>query len=442
MKRSKKKAKTSKRYSEKTRYRVVKNTNDSSNEAMKQWNSILFFLFLFFLPTQLGRHFFFPFSYLNGVRVDYLAPTVYLTDMIALLLIVMNFKTVTGFFRNKTVLVLLGLLLMNVLFSISPVVSAYRFLKIVEFLGVFAVARDLYEKANPKHILLAAAAGGLVQLFIAVSQLALGRSLQGPFYYLGERLMSLSTPGIAKAVIQGKEFLRPYGTFSHPNSLAGYFLLWFFTGLTLKKFDASPILKYLLLFVSASLILLSYSKTAILTFIILNSIFYIVNYKFKCRICRLSRILIPLAISPIFLQAVTDPLTIVKRLELVGDSLSILAGHALTGVGLGSYVIAQSGYASRYAFFFNQPVHNIFLLFISETGFLTGGLITVLLIKPARYFITHYPYIVLAIVLTGMLDHYWLTLQQNFLLAALVMGVCSNPLLPGSSGRKAARLIR
>jgi len=37
---------------------------------------------IFFLPTQLGTFFFIPESYISGIRIDYLAPTVYFTDLI------------------------------------------------------------------------------------------------------------------------------------------------------------------------------------------------------------------------------------------------------------------------------------------------------------------------------------------------------------------------
>ena len=43
--------------------------------------------FAFLLPSQLGKHYFFSFSYLSGIRVDYLAPTLYMTDIIAIILI-------------------------------------------------------------------------------------------------------------------------------------------------------------------------------------------------------------------------------------------------------------------------------------------------------------------------------------------------------------------
>ena len=62
---------------------------------------ILYLIFVFLLPTQLGKHFFPPYSYLNGVRVDYLSPTIYLTDILVFLLLVSNFKRVMSFFKNK-----------------------------------------------------------------------------------------------------------------------------------------------------------------------------------------------------------------------------------------------------------------------------------------------------------------------------------------------------
>ncbi|MCX6730896.1 MAG: hypothetical protein NTZ55_03540 [Candidatus Roizmanbacteria bacterium] len=46
------------------------------------------FFFSFFIVSQLGKHFFFPFSYLSGIRIDYLAPTIYFTDILSIPLII------------------------------------------------------------------------------------------------------------------------------------------------------------------------------------------------------------------------------------------------------------------------------------------------------------------------------------------------------------------
>src|SRR3989338_7356441 len=73
------------------------------------FSSFLLFLFILLLPTQLGKHFFFDFSYLSGVRVDYLAPTIYLTDILALLLLIINFKSFWHFLKEKKILTLFAL---------------------------------------------------------------------------------------------------------------------------------------------------------------------------------------------------------------------------------------------------------------------------------------------------------------------------------------------
>jgi len=200
-------------------------------------NSALFFIFIFFLPTQLGKHFFPPFSYLNGIRIDYLSPTVYLTDIVVFLLFIFNFKLIIEFFKNKKVLFALGILMVNIFFATNQLLAVYRFIKIIEFLIVFYLGSQLLKIIREKVLLFILFFAGALQLGLAVFQMNFKHSLQGIFYLFGERLMNLSTPGIAKASINGVEFLRPYGTFSHPNSLSGFFLLLYFFVLTYKKFN-------------------------------------------------------------------------------------------------------------------------------------------------------------------------------------------------------------
>lgn len=388
-------------------------------------NKILFFLLLLFIPTQFGKHFFLDFSYLSGVRVDYLAPTVYITDIIVFLLAVVNIRIITKFFKNKKVFIYLFLLLINILFSRLPIISLYWFIKIVELLVIFIIAKKILPTLKEKFILVSIFLSGLFELILSLIQLINKHSVQGVFYYFGERLLSLSTPGVAKASIRGIEFLRPYGTFSHPNSMAGFFLLLYFFVLTHKKFNRYLALKYLFLFISSIIIFISFSKIAIITYVLLNTYYLILNTKFDCRICKISRVIMFFVISLIFLSATTDPLTINKRIELAQNSTTIILHSPIFGVGLGNYLVEQAKFASKYYLFFNQPVHNIFLLFVAETGLIIGGFILYRLISLLKK--THLKkeqwLVILVIIITGFFDHYWLTLQQNFLLMGLIMGV-------------------
>ncbi|MEK7109859.1 MAG: hypothetical protein AAB876_01410 [Patescibacteria group bacterium] len=395
-------------------------------------NKILFFLFLLLLPTQLGKHFFLDFSYLSGVRVDYLAPTVYLTDIIVFLLTVVNLKIIFKFFKNKKVLMSLLLLVINIWLSRLPMISFYWFIKIIEFLIIFSLAKKILVTLKEKYILVALLISGSFELFLSLIQLINKHSVQGIFYYFGERLLSLSTPGVAKASIQGIEFLRPYGTFSHPNSLAGFFLLLYFFVLIYKKFNHYFSLKYLFLFISSILVFISFSKIAIVCYLVLNAYYLILNTKFNCKICKITRVITLFIISLIFLSATTDPLTVEKRIELMKNSVTIIMHYPIQGVGLGSYLIEQAKFSSRFYLFFNQPVHNIFLLFISEIGLIIGGFLLYRLIDRLiqRRLTKGQWLLIFVIIFTGFFDHYWLTLQQNFLLMGLVMGVILSRTLP------------
>jgi hypothetical protein len=396
-------------------------------------NKILLFLFILLLSTQLGKHFFIPSSYLSGVRVDYLSPTVYLTDLIVFLLAIFNLKIVAKFFSNKEILVGLSLLLINALFSRLPVISLYWLIKIVEFLTIFSLIKPLLKNLKEKFLLLALLISGFFELLLTTIQLINKHSVQGLFYYFGERLLSLSTPGVAKASLQGVEFLRPYGTFSHPNSLAGFFLVLYFFVLTNKKFNRYLFLKYLFLLVSTLLVFISFSKIALIVYLILNVIYYlstIKSVKSVCKPCLIARIFVIAVISFIFLQVTSDPQTIDKRIELIKNSLTIIGRYPIQGVGLGSYLIEQAKFSSKYYLFFNQPVHNIILLYFSELGLVIGGLILLLSSKKIIKLMKVNPYVFSGLFLTGLFDHYWLTLQQNFLLMGLVMAVILSQALP------------
>lgn len=406
--------------------KVMKKTNQSPN---KRFSEILIFLFILLLPTQFGKHFFLNFSYLSGVRVDYLAPTIYVVDMLIFLLALFNLKIIFEFFTNKKILVFLGLLLFSVFFSISKPIAFYKFIRIIEFLIIFIVAK----KSNISKVLLlfALLIGSGFELLLSLLQFVNKHSVQGIFYFFGERDIGLYRPGAAKIIFQGREFLRPYGTFSHPNSLAGFYLLAYFFILTnlnsfvnYKKNLWPFISKNLLLIFSSFLIFLSFSKVAILVFIFLNIVFYLKN-KFikKCFICLISKILVFSVIGFIFLSARGDPQSLINRVDLINNSLKIILTHPFFGVGIGNYLVGQNSLTTYSLSTLNQPVHNIFLILFSEVGILGGIILFLLFLNEIKLFAKKYFFIFFVVVFSGFFDHYWFTLIQNFFLLGFVAGL-------------------
>ena len=51
---------------------------------------ILLLLLLFLLPTQLGTFFFIPDSIIHGIPIDLLAPALYATDILVIILVILN----------------------------------------------------------------------------------------------------------------------------------------------------------------------------------------------------------------------------------------------------------------------------------------------------------------------------------------------------------------
>lgn len=388
--------------------------------------NFLIFLFIFFLPTQLGKFFFFPFSYISGIRIDYLAYALYFTDILAIFLIVINIKKILNFFKNKTIISIFILFLLSIFFSFSIQVAFYKLLKILEVTSLFVVFRHI--KINKKLIISALLSSALIQVFLSLFHLVNRSSIQSFFYYFGERYISASMPGIAKASLNGIEILRPYGTFSHPNSMAGFYLLIysFILGLNFRK---NQIIKNILLLVFSILILISFSKSAILSLLIVNIIYVMILYKKSiCKFCTISRVFILFFLSLVFFFAKTDPLSILKRTQLIKNSILLIEKYPITGVGVGNYLVAQDTILSKSLFLIPQPVHNVFLLIITEIGIFLGFGILYLIFKFFYKYKNIYSLVFCfcTILITGSLDHYWVTLQQNLLLLAVIGGLITN----------------
>jgi len=247
--------------------------------------------------------------------------------------------------------------------------------------------------------------------------------MQGLWWYLGERRFYMSTPGIAKAYLFGKEFIRPYGTFSHPNSMAGFylFLYVFFLG---QKRITNLFIKLLLLILPSFLILLSFSRTAIVAYVGLNILHFSSQFM-NCKICALAKVAIACVLIIVALNISGDRDSMNKRADFVQKSISIIKQKPLSGSGAGSYLIAQHAYPQKFSTFFEQPVHNIFLLTVAQLGIPLAILLLTLIIQIIRVNKKNAPLLLplLAVLGTGMIDHYWLTLQQNVLVTAVIFGI-------------------
>lgn len=376
------------------------------------------------------------------MRIDYLSPTIYLTDLltIAVLLLWLEEKWTEGkfkkiFFANskKKAVFIIGFvfLLINCLWAKNRPAAFYKLAKICEFffLGCYLVKEKITLKQISPVLTLAVVFSSLIGL----GQFLRQSSLSGIFWWLGERTFSLTTPGIARAIWRDHYFLRPYATFSHPNSLAGFLLVGL---LMIFPFLKKTKIFFPVLFLSLITLLLTFSRTVwfvgIIVFLI--SLFRILNEKkiaFK-KLTILAGLFFFASLLLIFSCFKIMPLffweeeSFLRRQNLIFSTLKIIRQSPFFGVGLNNYLPALANLIDQGGnVYWLQPVHNIFLLIAVETG-LIGLLITAFLFKnffgkrKNNYFLF---LAFLVVLLTGTTDHYWLTLQQNQILLTLLIGL-------------------
>lgn len=376
------------------------------------FSNILLQLIVLFLPTQLGLHFWPSFSRAAGIRIDYLSPTLYFTDILILAYIIFNTpKFVQWLKKNyKVPSALLLLVVINTYFSISPANTFFWWLRLFEYSLLFLGLR--LNNVRWSKIKTALLVSTIFVVLLEIAQFLQQSSLGGIFFWFGERGFSSSTSGIARTSFFGQEILRPESTFSHPNSLSGYLLVVLY----LLYKNKSHLWQRMLVTLG---ILLTFSKAALLSIVLLvmfrnQSAFLPTVFLF------LSVIQLLLPVFPTSFQFVSD------RLFYLSPSREMVATNPIFGVGLGSFIpgLAEMVQGSFLLSSKLQPVHNLLVLIVSEIGLFGVCLLACL----AKVFgkKTTFPKLaglITIVVITGTFDHYWLTLPQNKLILLLAAAV-------------------
>jgi len=404
---------------------------------------------VFLAPSQLSKHFWPNFAYIFGIRVDYLSPTIYLTDIIAtgivfLCLVNKNlnkvFIKIISKLKSKEGFIVLSIIILNLLFAINPVVALIKWLKVAEFVLLSIVICVLANKVNTKIVFYSLVFSIALFSIIGIAQVFLGSNIGGAMYYLGERSFNLSSPAVALTTLLGRETLRAYSTFSHPNSMAGYLLLVLIILPRFVKDNVKKIMSKMLLSIVLIITILgtlfTFSDGAIVSFIILFSLFFLskthrVLFKRLVLVIPIALVIFSVFLNPMLnsrrFESLVSRQNIQERIYLNEVAMSTFSKSPLIGVGLNNTIltIPKSKIAPPKLWIL-QPVHNVFLLLLVETGLV--GLLTFLYFVYRLIFYSlsknnTIVFIIMFILFTGFLDHYWMTLQQNMLVVSIALGV-------------------
>lgn len=388
--------------------------------------------------------------------IDYLIPFVYFSDF----LIIVSFVLVVAVDRKGFVKVIKAhstFILLLTAFLLTSFVSNwqaenqlaawYKWLKLLEMTGFAYLTVYLLEigKITLRKLVFFLSSGLTFLCFIALGEWITQSSLG--LQFLGEWRFSVLTPGIAKVIVNGQEFLRPYATFPHPNVLGGVLAILASVNLffVLEKIKTGWQLVSLPLFILV--LFLTFSRSAWVTFAVLTLLvlayWFWQNYSLTTR--KQTLLLILLFFPLLFFTPniyhrfqtlrTTDQLSVTRRLELTKAALQMTQKSPLFGVGLNNFVVELQKYqpVSGQGRFL-QPVHNVFLLIFTEVGIL-GGLVLILslgwlILSLCKSFWKNPScgrflslLIWLGIGLTGLTDHYWWSLQAGLLFFWLTVGL-------------------
>lgn len=397
---------------------------------MKRVERILLFLTVLFLPTQLGKHFWPQFSFIYSLPVDYLSPTVYFWDLLVVLLLVIFLLQ-----RSRINRLALNIFL---LFILSQIISLLPFLSIGPDLGAGVVRLEQYLIAGLFGVYLASKKISQIKngLFWALGMAILGESILSILQFLkggsvglwllGERTFSLSTPGIAKFDFYGNEFLRPYGTFPHPNVLAAFMAVTATVFFWLRKTAR------LVPLLAGLTILLSVSRAAITAGFI--SFLFLLDRKGKILLIFAAVVLLPVLYTRFSSILNFDNVSLLRREQLQEVAIKMFMVSPVTGRGLNNFIPEASDLLLVGPSRFLQPVHNIFLLSLAETG-LVGFLGFLGLLGFAIWRVHKQKALLLIwiiIIFLGMFDHFFLTLPQGYRLLFLIWGISLSAVQLGS----------
>lgn len=395
-------------------------------------------------PTQLSFHFWPGWSYVIGRRIDYLSPTIYLTDILIFTILIFyllnkNHKPLARLNTQSVLggLIIILLIILNINYSSQKYLTIYKWLRVCEFsLFSFYILKNINIKKEWDNIVKVLSIGVVFESIIAISQFINQTSLNGIFYWIGERTFTASTPNIAKANVNNILIMRPYATFPHPNTLAGYFAA-ILPLILITDFKPGKI-KWLSFVLGFTALTLTFSRPAIILGVFGIIICWLFeNYHKKIKTPHaviLTTLLFITIFTPVlyFLSHVDlEKESIARRISLNKTAIEMFKNKPLYGVGLGNFIPETLDYSKdKESIRFLQPAHNIYLLILSETGLVGLSLFLVIIfisikkllnrLNLTKFLTLNSLFTILAL---GLIDHYFITLQQTQILFTIIVSL-------------------
>lgn len=265
-------------------------------------------------------------------------------------------------------LLLLTTSILTVPLAESPFLALLHFFRTLEFalLAFFVVTKifDLHAVLRILFISISLQALLAITQFFAKGELGL--------HFLGESFFTTETFNVAKTVLpSGEVLVRGMGTLPHANILGGISAI---TLLFLASYSRKNILNYFTAFLIFVGMFFSFSRAALLSFFIGISILLIFQFRRRIVSTMIVAVIFLVLIMNFglsFFARVESSSEIPTRFNQIQQALNI-SSENIFGLGKGSYTVALAQAQPDLQFWQLQPVHNFFLLKMTEESVLVA----------------------------------------------------------------------
>lgn len=425
--------------------------------VMNKLEKIIFYIFIFLLPFQIGGLIF---SFQPLETSFYHQIFFYLSDILILVLIgfwiLRMFKdakekiVLAEFLKKDFILILFFLISgFSIIVAANKGLAIFHLVKLFEFLLLYFYIKQNFKNFGIRKFFLILIVTALYQVFIAVIQFYFQENIG--LKYLGESSLSPVIDGVAKINEDGFKMIRAYGTFPHPNILASFLSLALFLPYYLylrnRAENKARDIFYVLLFLAFSVgLFFTFSRAAILSFVIISFLFFAFlilrkNSVFdKVKIYKLAALSATIFLTLTFvfnreiISRLSEDQSLSQRIYYVNVAKEAIFSHPFFGIGIGNFTSYFYGNFSGLFDWQYQPVHNLFLLIAAEIGIFGALLFLFFIVKSLfeslKKLENLFQYIILFSFLNFLIlastDHYFWTIQQGQILFWLVLGILNS----------------
>jgi O-antigen ligase len=388
---------------------------------------MLFYALVFLLPVNLGLHFVTNESYVRGLRIDYLVPTVFVQDIVVVLLLISfaieERKILLSFFyeilrlkRFQYLIFFLFSVSLSCFISERYLSSFFAFARLLLYslLSVYLYfsLKNVSLKQELKKLIPIFLLSVFLVSFLGIAQFFMKGSVFDNYLILGEQPYSNATPFIAKEYFLGKFYLPSYGLFRHPNVFGVFLVIALLVSASLSKKNKAT---YPLIFILLFALTFTFSYTSWLSLFI--GLFLIKLTKINKNYFWVFLVL------PVFLLYLASFVfgntpSVERRLGLLNASSQLFVEKPLFGHGYNSSTIHIDEYMlGLEGIRFTQPIHNIFALILAESGIFALGFFILYLYESFKSSSNNMiKALMLILIFLAGFDHYFLTAHQAQLL--------------------------